>query len=136
MSESRGQLSLSLVEASVGLVLVLAVASLFVVTVPSPEHETTRLETLAADGLDVLDSSRPTDEGTSLLGRATGSRPGFVQERSDLRERLRTSLPPTVRFRLETPHGTVGWTRPPDRPVGRARALTNHGEATLWVWYA
>lgn len=132
---TRGQLSLSVVEAVVGLVVVLAAATTFVVGLPETGAEDTELTVLAADGLTVLESTPPEDDGTSRLAALAEDQSNFVRERTLTAEQLRALYPRHARYRLETPHGVVGEPLPPRGPVGRAQRQTTGGRVTLWVWF-
>ncbi|AUV80851.1 hypothetical protein C2R22_03560 [Salinigranum rubrum] len=131
----RGQLSLSVVEAAVGLLVVLAAATTFVVGLPEAESEEATLTVLAEDGLDVLDATPPDGDGTSRLTALARDRSGFVRERSHTDDQLRALYPDRVRYRLATPHGVVGDPLPPRGPVGRAMRESVGGRVTLWVWF-
>lgn len=131
----RGQLSLSVVEAAVGLLVVLAAATTFVVGLPETGAEDTELTVLAADGLTVLGSTPPEGDGTSRLATLAEDQSSFVRERNPTDEQLRALYPDGARYRLETPHGVVGDPLPPREPIGRAQRLTAGGRVTLWVWF-
>lgn len=127
----RGQLSLSLVEAGVGVMLVFAVVAGAAVGVPDPGTEQTALDRYARDALTVLRAG-----GDPTLDEAISSGDAFREHRDGLRERLDGLLPPGVRYRVETPHGAVGHPVPRSRAVGTATASTRHGSVTVEVWYA
>jgi hypothetical protein len=131
---SRGQVSLSLVEAVVGLVVVFAAATTFLVSLPDSGAETTDLDRLAADGLTVLDATPAAGDASRLtaLGRSEAS---FARHAGDAEERLGGLYPPSVRFRLETPYGAVGQRLPPSGAVGRAQRWAGGSRVALWVWY-
>ncbi|MFB6135435.1 MAG: hypothetical protein ABEJ04_01625 [Halobacteriaceae archaeon] len=131
----RAQLSLSLLEASVGVVLVLAVTGTLLLGAPAPPTERAALDRRADDALAVL--AVADGDGTyPRLGRALRSPTAFERRRAGLRARLDAVLPPNVLYRLETPYGAVGFPRPDGAPTGRARRVRTAGEVTLWVWYA
>lgn len=127
-------MSLSVVEAIVGLVVVLAAATTFLVGLPAAGDEAD-LTLLAEDGLTVLDATPPAGDGASRLTALARDRSGFVRERSQADARLRALYPAHVRYRLETPYGAVGDPLPPGRPVGEARRHTASATVTLRVWY-
>jgi hypothetical protein len=130
----RGQVSLSIVEAVVGLVVVLAAATTFLVGLPEAGAGEADLSRLADDGLTVLDSTPPAGDGASRL-TALAREPGsFAVERSDADAQLRELYPRRVRYRLETPNGAIGDPLPPARTVGTARRYTPDGDVTLRVW--
>jgi hypothetical protein len=131
----RGQLSLSVVEAAVGLLVVVAASTTFVVGLPATGATAGELSVLAADGVAALDATTPDGEGASRLAALARDRSGFVTEEDEAAEQLRALYPAGVRFRLETPHGAVGWPHPPRGPVGTARTRAANTTVTLWVWY-
>jgi hypothetical protein len=132
---NRGQVSLSVVEAAVGLVVVLAAATTFLVGLPGPGLDEGELTVLAADGLVALDATPPSATGDSQLTALVRDPSGFVRERDAADARLRALYPPHVRYRLATPHGALGDPLPADRSVGVARRHTRAGDVTLRVWY-
>jgi hypothetical protein len=131
----RAQLSLSVVEAALGVVLVLGVAAGFAVGAsPGPAAEP-RLDAMADDTVAVL-GSEPTAAGRDArlvaLARSDAS---FARVRDRTRERVASLLPADVAFRIRTPHGVVGLPRPPTPAVGSATVPTRHGPITVRVWY-
>jgi len=116
----RGQLSVSVLEAGIGMLLLLAVASTLAAGVPVPDEREARLDGYAADGLTIL------RDGNPALGSA---------EPAALGERLDALAPPGTRARLETTGGTVGPSVPSGVAVGKARTTTANGTVTLWLWY-
>lgn len=132
---SRGQLSLSVVEAAVGVVLVMGVAAGFTVVSTGPPASTPQLDTLAHDAATVL-ASEPTEGGRdSRLTALARSSESFATTRASTRERLDRLLPTDVVFRVRTPHGTFGYPRPPTATVGSATVPTRYGSITIRVWY-
>ena len=131
----RGQLSLSLVEAAVGVVLVLGVAAGFSVAVTGPVSATPQLDTLARDTVTLLGST-PTERGRDArLVALTRSDRSFDRARTPARDRVRAALPDDVLFRVRTPQGSIGAPRPPTVTAGSATATTRYGPVTVWVWY-
>jgi hypothetical protein len=133
----RGQLSLSVVEAAVGVVLVLGVTAGFAVVSADPAPRTPQLDSLARDVGTVLASEpEPTETGDDsrlvALARPDGS---FAAVRTPARDRIEALLPADVLFRVETPRGTLGHTRPPTTPVGSTTVPTRYGPVTIRVWY-
>jgi hypothetical protein len=131
MARERGQLATPLVEAGIGVLLVFAVAGTFLVGAPDSDRREARLDRYAADGLALVEA-----EGRPTLATALASESAFARHQDGLARRLDRLFPPQLRYRLRTPHGTVGPPRPAGVPAGRARALTPAGRVTLWVWYA
>jgi hypothetical protein len=129
----RGQVSLSLVEAVVGLLVVFAAASTFLVGLPETGAAERDLTVLAADGLSVLDATPATDNASRLaaLGRSERS---YARQSDATTAQLQELYPDGVRFRLETPHGALGRPLSTTGPVGRAVAWTPGGRVTLRVW--
>jgi hypothetical protein len=115
----RGQLSLSLLEAGVGVLLLLAVAGALAVGVPTADEREARLDGYAGDTLLTLRDGEP----------SLGAPPAALDARVD------DLAPPGTRYRLETPAGAAGTPVPTGIPVGRARTTTANGTATLWLWY-
>lgn len=132
----RGQLSLSVVEASIGLLFVATVAAGFGLGVPAPGVERAQLDRYATDaGVVLADEPAPVGDG-SLLAAASRSPSDFEAARPVLSNRTADLLPGSVLYRIETPQGAVGY-RPPDGvPVGRATVPTLGGTVRIRVWYA
>lgn len=131
----RGQLSLSVVEAAIGVLLVVGVAAGFtagVTPTPSPEP---RLDALAHDTVTVLGSEPTAEDDAARLVALARSPSSFEEVREPTRDRIERLLPADVAFRVVTPHGAFGYPRPPGRPVGSATAPTRHGPVTVRVWY-
>lgn len=134
--DARAQLSLSAVEAAVGVVLILGVAVGFAVGVPAPSGQAAQLDAYARDTASVLASEPPRHGGATRLAEVTRSPASFARERSALRRRVDRILPDNLLFRVTTPHGTVGFYRPAGTTVGSATVTTAHGEVQIEVWYA
>jgi hypothetical protein len=132
---SRGQLSLSVVEAAVGVVLVLGIATGFAVGVSGPPPAEPGLDALARDVATVL-GSEPTDRGgDARLVALARSNQSFARVREATRDRVASLLPADVAFQVRTPHGRVGLPRPPTAAVGSATVPTRYGQVTVRVWY-
>ncbi|WP_435195959.1 DUF7262 family protein [Natronomonas sp. EA1] len=132
----RGQLSLSVIEAGIGVVLVLAVAMGFALGVPDPATREAQLEAYADDAATVLAGEVPRHQGATRLAEVTRSPATFDRERDALARRVERVLPANLMYRVETPHGTVGYPVPPGVTVGTARVATVNGDVTIRVWYA
>ncbi|MFH5798047.1 hypothetical protein [Haladaptatus sp. CMAA 1911] len=134
-SSSRGQLSLSVVEAGIGVVLILGVTMGFAFGVPSPNARETQLDMYAKDTGRVLVHEAPRHRGTTRLAEIVESKPSFRREADALRTRVDRILPDNLMFRVETPHGSVGYRKPGGVPVGVSTVTTTNGDVTIWVWY-
>ena len=132
----RGQLSLSLVEASVGVVFLLAVAMGFAVGVPAPNTREPQLDRYAEDAATVLAGEPPRHQGSTRLAEILASNESFSREQGALERRVARILPDNLMYRVETPHGSVGFRKPAATPVGRGAVTTANGTVTIWVWYA
>lgn len=132
----RGQLSLPLVEAAIGVVLIVGVSVAFAVDVPGPGREEAQLERYADDAATALADAPARGDGEGpLVARALDSRGAFERRDDRLHRRAERLLPPTVRVRLLTPYGDLGPPRPPGARTGRARVATAAGILTVEVWY-
>lgn len=132
----RAQLSLPVVEAGLGVVLVLAVAVGFALPVEQPSGRETQLDSYARDAGTVLAGEPPRHGGTVRLSEVVRSEDAFARERDALDHRIDRILPDNLMYRVRTPHGTVGYRRPAGVAVGVATVITVHGEVRIEVWYA
>lgn len=131
----RGQLPLSLLEVAVGVILVLSVLATLALGVPGPDTQEPQLEAYADDAVTLLANERPEHAGATRLSEILSSSSAFARERDTLDRRLDRILPDNLMYRLETPHGAVGYPMPANVVAGRATATTAHGSVTLRVWY-
>ena len=132
----RGQLSLSAVEAAVGVLLVLGALASFLAGVPAPADERAALDATASDAATVLSGENPRHAGATRLAEVARSSEAFERERDALERRVAAVLPENVLFEVRTPHGTVGFDPPDDVDVGVATVPTRYGDVTIRVWYA
>lgn len=132
----RGQLSLTAVEAAVGVLFVLAVVAGFGLDVPDPATREAQLDAYAADAGAVLAGEPPRHGSSTRLAEVSASEERFERERAALRHRVDRILPDNLLFRVVTPHDAVGYERPTGVPAGRETVTTRAGEVTIWVWYA
>jgi hypothetical protein len=132
----RGQLSLPVVEAAIGVTLVLAVAASFAAGVPAADTRTAQLEAYADDAVTVLAGEPPRHQGATRLSEVSRSPSVFNREREALDRRVDRILPDNLLYRVETPHGSVGFRRPAGVSVGRASVTTLRGTVRVEVWYA
>lgn len=131
----RGQLSLSVVEAGIGVILVFGVTSGFILGVPSPDTREVQLTAYANDAATVLAGEGPRHQGATRLAEVSISSQTFEREQTALERRIGRILPDNLMFRVETPNGAVGYAKPAGVAVGRATVSTVEGEVTIWVWY-
>lgn len=132
----RAQLSLSLVEAAVGVIFVLAVAMGFALGVPQPDTRQPQLDLYAEDTAAVLTEEPPRHQGATRLAEIVRSEESFERERDALKRRVERILPTNLMYRVETAHGAVGFRKPASAPLGKATVTTLNGDVTIWVWYA
>ncbi|MFW5938950.1 MAG: DUF7262 family protein [Halolamina sp.] len=132
----RGQLSLSMVEAGIGVLLLFAATATFALGLPSPGVSEAQLDVYAEDAGTVLSREPPQHDGLTRLSEVTHSRSAFERERGVLSHRVERILPENLMYRVVTPHGAVGFQRPTDVPTGHATVPTVGGRVTIWVWYA
>jgi hypothetical protein len=119
----------------VTVVSVLAVTLAFALGVPSPDTETPQLDAYAEDVAAVLANEPPRHAGETRLAEVTRSPTAFDRERGALRARVDRILADNLMYRVETPHGAVGYERPAGSPAGHATVPTPNGEVTIWVWH-
>lgn len=132
----RGQLSLTVIEAAVGVVLILGVAMGFALAVPGPADQTTQLDAYARDGATVLANEPPRHADETRLSEILRSEEAFEREKGALETRVDRILPDNLLFRVITPHGEVGYRQPDGVPTGVATTTTTEGAVTIEVWYA
>lgn len=131
----RAQLSLPAVEAGVGLLLVLAVVATFALPVADGDTTEAQLDTYASDTATVLAGEPPRHGGATRLSEVARSEASFEREGAALERRVERILPDNLLYRVETPHGSVGYRVPAGVSVGVATVPTGHGEVTIRVWY-
>lgn len=131
---SRAQLPVSLLEVAIGTVLVLGVTLGFALGVPSADTRETQLDAYASDAITILAQEPPRHGGATRLSEiaANGS---FTRERGALRTRVDRILPDNLMFRVETPHGAVGYEVPRGVATGQAATTTASGAVRIRVWY-
>jgi hypothetical protein len=136
MSTDRGQLSLSVVEAFVGALLVVAVATTFALGAPAADVDRPQLDRYAGDVATALADRPATGTTGSLAAAVARSAESFRDRDAELRRAAEAVLPPDVLVRVETPHGAVGFAPPSSGAVGTARLTVGGGTLTVEVWYA
>jgi hypothetical protein len=134
----RAQASITAVEAGIGILLLATLTLGFALGVPDDEPAKTgaQLDTYAADAATLLSNEPPRHAEHTRLAEVAASVEAFERERDALEARVNRILPDNLQFRVETPHGSVGYARPDGVQVGTATVLTTNGEVTLRVWYA
>jgi hypothetical protein len=132
----RGQLSMPVVEAAAGVLLVFGVVGTFALGVPPADTRQPQLDAYARDAATVLSGEPPRHRGATRLSEVVRSNRSFERERAALRRRVDRILPDNLLFRVETPHGSVGFRRPAGASVGTATVTTVHGDVRIRVWYA
>jgi hypothetical protein len=131
----RAQLSLTVVEAAVGVLLVFAVTAGFALGTPQPDTAEVQLDAYARDAAAVLVNEPPRHQAATRLSEVSKSEAAFERERDALRRRVDRILPDNLMFRVRTPQGAVGYPRPAGVPLGSASVPTPHGTVTIRVWY-
>lgn len=131
----RGQAPLSIVEAGIGLLLVLTITAGFAFGVAPADTRSPQLEAYASDAATILANEQPRHAEETRLAELAASPASFERERDALAERAGRILPENVMFRVETRHGTVGYPLPPDVATGTATVPTDAGDVTIRVWY-
>lgn len=132
----RAQVSLSLVEASVGIVLILAVTSIFATGLPATDARSAQLDAYATDVGTVLANEPPRHADETRLTEVSASPAAFQRERAAFERRVSRLVPENLLYQVETPHGTVGYEHPTGVPLGVASVRTPGGLVTIRVWYA
>lgn len=133
---ARGQVPLTVLEATVGVLLLTSVAFTFVLGIPAAGTAETQLDVYASDAATLLANEPPRHEGGTRVREVLASKIAFDREKGALRRRVERILPANLMFRVETEHGSVGHPLPDGVPTGTATVTTATGEATLRVWYA
>jgi len=115
----------------VGVLLVFAVTTTFAVGVPPPTTDGAQLDAYAEDTATLL-----ANEPGPTLDEVAASEAAFDAERDALADRAEGLLPAAVLYRIETPHGSLGYPRPAGVTAGVTRVGTPAGRVTVWTWYA
>jgi hypothetical protein len=135
-AKQRGQLPVTMVEAALGVLLLVSVTFTFALGVPDRGATEAQLDAYAADAATLLANEPPRHADQSRLGEVVGSEAAFRRERGTLERRVERVLPSNLMFRVETRHGTVGHPLPDGVPTGTATVTTTGGRVTVRVWYA
>ncbi|WP_439025439.1 DUF7262 family protein [Haloarchaeobius sp. DT45] len=131
----RGQLSLPAIEAGIGVLLVLGVVTMFAFPLADANAGQAQLDAYASDAASVLAGEPPRHGGSTRLSEVAASAASFTRERDALDRRVDRILPENLLYRVETPHGAVGYRAPAGVPVGVATVPTGNGDVTIRVWY-
>lgn len=132
----RGQLPMALLEAALGVVLVLGVVLSFGLGVGTADTRSAQLDAYASDALVMLEDEPPRHGSATRLDEVFANEDAFEREQGTLERRLDRILPANLMYRLETPHGSVGYPVPSRVPTGTATITTVGGSVDLVVWYA
>jgi len=132
----RAQLPVSLLEAALGVVVILAVVLGVAIGVPAPDTREPQLDAYAEDTATILANEPPEHRNVTRLAEVIASEESFQRERGQLRARTDDILPDNVMFRIETTHGSVGFSNPGAVATGEATVTTVTGAVTIEVWYA
>ena len=84
----------------------------------------------------MLGNEAPSHGESTRLAEVAASEDAFDREADALERRVDRILPDNLMYRVETPHGAVGFVRPSNVAVGVAHVPTGSGRVTVWVWYA
>lgn len=127
---------MSLLEAAIGVVLILGVALGFGLGVPTPDGDAAQLDAYASDAMTLLENEPPRHGDASRLDEIVAGPDAFDRERDALERRIERILPANLMYRVQTPHGAVGQPVPSRVETGVATVTTVEGPVTLRVWYA
>lgn len=133
---ARGQLPMPAVEGALAVVLILGVAAGFALGVAQPDVRQPQLDAYAQDASTILHSEPPQHRGGTRLAEIASSAETFDRERDTLDRRVGRILPDNLMYRVQTPHGDVGFAKPDSVTTGTATVTTLHGPVTIEVWYA
>lgn len=132
---ARGQLPLSLLEVAIGILLVLGMVLGFALGLPPANTREPQLDAYAEDTATILSNEQPQHSSSTRLAEVVDSASAFDRERTVLRDRVDRILPENLLFRIETPHGAVGYHVPRGVATGQATMTTTSGAVTIRVWY-
>ena len=136
VESTRGQLPMPAVEGALAVLLVLTVVAGFALGVPTPNTHSRQLDAYAQDAATILTQEPPRHAGGTRLAEVTESPDSFDRERDALERRVGRILPDNLMFRIETPHGRVGQSKPSRVETGVVTVTTRHRTVTIRVWYA
>jgi hypothetical protein len=135
---SRGQATITAIEAAIGILLVLALSITFALGAPSGTNSATQaqLDAYAEDTATILTQEQPRHGDQTRLSELTASEVEFARESAAVKRRIEEILPENVLFRLDTTYGTVGHPLPNNVQTGTTTIHTTTDTVTLNVWYA
>lgn len=133
----RGQATITAIEAGVGILLVLTFSLTFALGAPggSDPASQAQLDAYAEDTGTILAQEQPRHAGQTRLAEVTASAAAFEREAPALERRIEEILPDNVVFRLDTPHGSVGYPLPTNVQTGTTTIPTTNHAVTLNIWY-
>ncbi len=132
----RGQLPLTVIEAALGVLVLVGITFAFALGVPAAPTAEAQLDVYAADAATLLANEPPRHADQARVAEMVSSQSAFEREKAALERRVDRVLPPNVLFRIETAYGTAGHRLPDGVPTGTATVTTTEGELTIRVWYA
>lgn len=140
MSDDRAQLSMPLVEAGIGVVLILSLTALLALGTPAPQASDPQLDAYAADVATVLAEEPARHGGTTRLDEVTRSAERFDREAPALERRVDDLLPDNLMFRIVVENAelgteSIGHERPANAVTGAETVTTRHGQVRVEVWY-
>jgi hypothetical protein len=133
----RGQATITAIEAGIGVLLVLALSITFALGSPGGADRASQaqLDAYAEDTATILSQEQPRHGDQTRLSELTASEEAFERESAAAKRRIEQLLPENVLFRLDTPHGAVGYPLPNNVQTGTTTILTTNDAVTLNVWY-
>lgn len=131
----RAQIPLPVLEAAIGVVLLTTLALLFVTGVPGAQPSDPQLEAYAQDVATLLGNEPPRHANETRLAEVAASPSALEREQPALRRRIERLLAPNLFYRVETPHGPIGYRLPDAVRIGTATVPTTAGAVTIRVWY-
>ena len=132
-----------LVEAGIGVVLILGIAGMLALGLPAPDATDPQLDAYAADVATVLGEEPARHEGTTRLDEVSRSPAQFDREADALEDRVDDLLPDNILFRVTVQfhatdsdaQRTIGIERPTGAVTGTETVTTSHGQVHVEVWY-
>lgn len=128
----RAQLSMTLLEAGLAVVLIFGVTGLILVADADPDGDTggRAVNQFAVDVGHLITGST----GTPSIDRVLATNTSFAEYRDDIETTIRAALPPGYFFRIQTAYGGIGYPKPAHVELGQATVQSFNGTVTIWVW--